>query len=298
MDFINTCPILILLSRHISEVGESLFILQKTPWKLTYSLLIELEGECVTIMLEAIWSKYADVPNALPTKSGVTTKSFASFFLFWLLSLPALWIPVHKVRHLFTIKSIYSPAAAIGFVIWATNRAGGVGTVFKRPSTVHGGTLAWVIIKSIMQTLSNFTALIINIPDFARYAKTPESALWTQLITIPISFAITSLFGILLSTASTAIYGQPMWNPLTLLHEFLKDASSAERLGVFLIALGLALAQLGTNVAANSVSGGTNMAALLPRFINIRRGSYICAALSLAVCPVCFFKCRQVVPQK
>lgn len=66
---------------------------------------------------------------------------------------------------------------------------------------------------------------------------------------------------------------------------FLDGASSGERFGIFVIALGFALAQLGTNIAANSVSAGTDMTALLPRFINIRRGGYICAAVGLAMCP-------------
>src|SRR5690606_16700321 len=35
----------------------------------------------------------------------------------------------------------------------------------------------------------------------------------------------------------------------------------------------------------NSVSAGTDMTALLPRFINIRRGGYICATVGLAMCP-------------
>ena len=37
--------------------------------------------------------------------SGTSAADFASFFLFWLISLPALWFPVHKIRHLFTVKS-------------------------------------------------------------------------------------------------------------------------------------------------------------------------------------------------
>lgn len=52
-----------------------------------------------------------------------------------------------------------------------------------------------------------------------------------------------------------------------------------------MIALAFALAQLGTNIAANSVSAGTDLTALLPRFINIRRGGYICALVGLAMCP-------------
>ena len=38
-------------------------------------------------------------------------------------------------------------------------------------------------------------------------------------------------------------------------------------------------------MSANSVSAGTDMTALLPRYLNIRRGGYICALVGLAMCP-------------
>lgn len=126
---------------------------------------------------------------------------------------------------------------------------------------------------------------IVNDPDFARFARKPRDALWSQLITIPVGFAVTSFIGIIVSSSSNVIYGQPIWNPLTLLSNFLIGASSGERFGVFVIATAFALAQLGTNIAANSVSAGTDMTALLPRYLNIRRGGYICAAVGLAMCP-------------
>jgi nucleobase:cation symporter-1, NCS1 family len=66
---------------------------------------------------------------------------------------------------------------------------------------------------------------------------------------------------------------------------FLNDANSGERFAVFIIAAAFTLAQLGTNIAANSISAGTDMTALLPRFLNIRRGGYICAIVGLAMCP-------------
>jgi NCS1 family nucleobase:cation symporter-1 len=112
--------------------------------------------------------------------------------------------------------------------------------------------------------------------------------LWSQLLTIPIGFGITSFIGIIASSASAVIYNtDPVWNPLDLLRMFLDGASSGERFGIFVIATGFALAQLGTNISANSVSAGTDLTALLPRYLNIRRGSYICAAVGLAMCPVC-----------
>lgn len=237
-------------------------------------------------MIEAIWPSYTHLHNGLSASAGVDTKGFVSFFIFWLLSLPALWFPVHKVRHLFTVKAIYSPIAAIAFFAWAISRAHGIGPIVHQPNTVHGSTLGWAIVKAIMTCIGNFAALIMNDPDFSRFSRTPKDALWSQLFTIPIGFGITSFIGIIASSSSSVIFGKAVWNPLDLLGMFLDGASSGQRFGVFVIAAGFALAQLGTNIAANSVSAGTDLTALLPRYLNIRRGSYICAIVGLAMCPV------------
>ncbi|KAE8352735.1 permease for cytosine/purines, uracil, thiamine, allantoin-domain-containing protein [Aspergillus coremiiformis] len=243
-------------------------------------------GQCVTLMISSIWPSYNHLPNTIPASSGVTTRDFVSFFIFWLLSLPALWFPVHKIRHLFTVKAIFSPIAAITFFAWSIARAKGIGPIVHQPHTVHGSVLAWAVVKAIMSCLGNFATLIVNDPDFSRFARTPKDALWSQLLTIPIGFGITSFIGIIASSSSAVIFGGEMvWNPLDLLGKFLEGASSADRFGIFVISTGFALAQLGTNISANSVSAGTDMTALLPRYLTIRRGSYICAAVGLAMCP-------------
>jgi nucleobase:cation symporter-1, NCS1 family len=138
-----------------------------------------------------------------------------------------------------------------------------------------------------MSSIANFATLIVNDPDFTRFAGKPRDALWSQLFTIPIGFAVTSFIGIIVSSSSVVIYPgtEPIWDPLVLLENFINDGGSAQRFGVFVIASAFALAQLGTNIAANSVSAGTDMTALFPRFINIRRGGYICAVIGLAMCP-------------
>ena len=81
------------------------------------------------------------------------------------------------------------------------------------------------------------------------------------------------------------IYKKQIWNPLDILDNFLDEGGSGQRFGVFVIALAFTLAQLGTNIAANSVSAGTDMTALLPRFLNIRRGSFICAIIGICINP-------------
>lgn len=241
-------------------------------------------GECVTLMISSIWPSYSNLKNSIPG-SGTTTQGFVSFFLFWLCSLPAIWFPVHKIRHLFTVKAFIVPICGISYFAWAISRAHGIGPIVHRPGTAKGSSLGWAMVAGIMSAISNFATLIVNDPDFARFARKPRDALWSQFITIPIGFAITSFIGIIVSSSSQVIFGEAIWNPLDLLTKFLEEGGSKNRAGVFFISFAFALAQLGTNIAANSVSCGSDLTALLPRYINIRRGGYVCAAVGLAMCP-------------
>ncbi|KAH6855871.1 permease for cytosine/purines, uracil, thiamine, allantoin-domain-containing protein [Chaetomium sp. MPI-CAGE-AT-0009] len=253
-----------------------------------YGVQAYIGGHCVYLMIRSIWTSWdrATIPNTFAQGSGTTTADFASFFIFWVCSLPAIWFPVHQIRHLFTVKAYFVPCAGLAFLIWSVVRAGGIGPIMRQPATKQGSELAWEFVKGIMSSIANFATLIVNDPDFSRFAGKPRDALWSQLFTIPIGFAVTSFIGIIVSSSSTVIYGgEPIWDPLDLLERFIDDGGSAQRFGVFVIAAAFSLAQLGTNIAANSVSAGTDMTALLPRWLNIRRGGYICAAIGLAMCP-------------
>ncbi|KAF5026884.1 hypothetical protein F66182_914 [Fusarium sp. NRRL 66182] len=250
-----------------------------------YGVQAYIGGQCVYLMIRSIWKSFADIPNTFSQDSGTSTPYFVAFIIFWLASLPALYPPVHKIRHLFTVKAYLVPVAGITFLAWTIARAGGIGPIIRAPNSIHGSELAWEIVKGIMSSVANFAALIVNASDFSRFAQKPKDATWPQLITIPMGFGVTSFIGIMVSSSSTVLYGESIWNPLDLLDKFIDDGSSGERFGVFFIAAIFTLAQLGTNLAANSISCGTDMSAILPRWINIRRGGYICAALGLAICP-------------
>lgn len=76
------------------------------------------------------------IPNTFAEGSGATSADYVSFFIFWFCSLPAIWFPVHKIRHLFTVKAYFVPCAGIAFFIWAIVRAGGVGPIIRQPSKI------------------------------------------------------------------------------------------------------------------------------------------------------------------
>ncbi|KAG8691537.1 hypothetical protein FRC11_001841 [Ceratobasidium sp. 423] len=202
----------------------------------------------------------------------------------------SLWCTFNRgamaCRHLFTAKAIVVPIAGIAFFIWSIVKAKGVGPIVHRPAKHHGSELGWVMVKSLMSCISNMATLVVNAPDFASRAHRPSNAVLPQLIAVPLGFSLVSFLGIIVSSSSEVIYGEAVWSPIDLLGKLLDgNPSHATRFGVWFISAAFILAQLGTNISANSVSAGCDLTALFPRFINIRRGGYIAAIVGLAMCP-------------
>lgn len=119
-------------------------------------------GECVTLMIRSIWTSYENVPNSMSSSSGTNTRDYVSFFLFWVCSLPAIWFPVHKIRHLFTAKAYFVPPAGVAFFIWSIVRAHGIGPIVRQPATKSGGALGWAMVQGIMSSIANFATLIVS----------------------------------------------------------------------------------------------------------------------------------------
>lgn len=253
-----------------------------------YSVQSMVAAPCIGLMLRAIFGQHLDqtMHNGI-NNPNLTTFTFLTFFLFWLFQLPFLWFPPHKIRHLFTVKAYIVPVAGVTFLVWTLVKAHGAGPAIHKSSTLSSNDLAWAFVESTMNALANFATLITNAPDFSRFANKPSFQMKyvVQTVSIPLCFSITSLIGILVSSASEVLYGEPTWNPLDVLGHFLDNYTAGNRAGVFLLGFCFAIAQLGTNISANSLSFGTDVTSLLPKYLTIRRGSYLCAILALVVQP-------------
>ena len=142
------------------------------------------------------------------------------------------------------------PIAGFTFFIWVIVRAKGVGPIIHQPATLKGSELGWAMVVSLMSCISSMATLAVNAPDFASRATTPSAAGLPQLIAMPFGFIIVSFMGIIVSSSSTVIYGQSIWNPIDLLGKFLDtDAdgnppTSATRFGVWFISAAFILAQV------------------------------------------------------
>lgn len=185
----------------------------------------------------------------------------------------------------------------LSITVWAYITAGGPGPLFTDgTSVVSPIPPAWAFIYGIVASVGGISAGIVNQSDYTRFATKPGVQVPGILFSLFVPGMIVPFLGILTASASMTIYdGAPFWNPLTLITQWmLNDYSPAARAGSFVCGLGLMISQIAENVLGNGYAAGMDLAGLVPKYINIRRGCLICVVLSFAVQPWLFYNTASV----
>ena len=264
-----------------------------------YAVQAWIGGECVYVCLTAIWPSLEHrIPNHMPASTGMTTAQFVAYILFNIFSLPLIWIRPHKLRPFLYVSAITVLTFYFVLLIWALATMGpaGFGSTISAPSNPVAGTtraqsgLGWTIIFGIISTIGSISAGILNQNDYARFAQRPRHAIAGQIVSAATYAILCSVIGILVTAATQDRFGHgtPLWNLPDLFTAIIhsKNSSSGKaRTAAFFAGLALIVSQLGINIPGNALSGGFDLAATFPRFINIRRGAYITALLSIVCNP-------------
>ncbi|EMC95728.1 hypothetical protein BAUCODRAFT_71084 [Baudoinia panamericana UAMH 10762] len=233
-------------------------------------------AQAITVMITAIWPSYANVPDHIgKATQGISTNGMISYFIFWIIQLPLLLIPPTKLRWLFIIKLVAAPITAVATLGWCVHKAGGSGELFNLQPAVSGSTYAYLWLSCMSAVTGSWATLACNIPDFSRYAKSSNGQ-YIQLPFLPIIFTICGVLGIITTSASIVIWGEPYWNPLDIVAKWL-DYGHSGRAAAFFAATAWYIAQVGTNITANSISAANDLTVLFPKYVNIFRGCIIAA---------------------
>ncbi|KXS99793.1 hypothetical protein AC579_9448 [Pseudocercospora musae] len=253
-------------------------------------------GQAVKIMLGGIiGSRWVNLRNTLPASANVDTASLISFFIFLVIFLPILMIPPEKlqwplrVTFVMMLATMYgrpNMGVRFGMLAWSVSSAGSIGHLMHMPATVKGSKLSWAAVYALQSIIGAQASGCLGQSDWTRYAKTHNAALLGQLVAAPILICVTAVCGLLITSATNDLYGVATWNPFELLLLIQqRSLSPAARAGTFFAGLGFFLDQLALCVILNCVSGGMDIAALCPKWMNIRRGGYLMSMISVAIVP-------------
>ncbi|KAL8768546.1 MAG: hypothetical protein Q9209_005231 [Squamulea sp. 1 TL-2023] len=245
-------------------------------------------GLAVRLVLNAIIGpKFVFMKNTLPTSANIETANLICFLIFILALLPLMMVPPEHLQLPFRIAFIMITSTLFGMLIWSLVAAHGAGDLLATSATQHGSKLSWNMLYGMQSFVGGWLGGVLGQSDWTRYSQHKNGALLGQSFAAPLTVCLTAIFGILITSAASSLYGQVFWNPFLLLLFIQSNSASdpATRAGTFFAGLGLLASQTSLCIVLNSVSSGMDLTTLAPQYINIRRGSFIILVIGVAIVP-------------
>lgn len=256
-------------------------IVRGIPCIIYYGIQTSLAGQAVHACIAAIWPSFDNWKvDAIPKSADITAQDILCFSIFWLISLPFLYLKISTLRHLFVLKSILVPLYWTAMFTWSVTAAGGYPDIWRKPSMpLDGKSVGYLFGICVNAAISPNATFAVNIMDISRYSKNDRAAWMTQLFAIPVFVTMTEFLGCTMAVASSVVYGKVEWNPLVVINQF------DYRAGKFFAGALFVFFNIMTNVTGNSIPLANDLTGLFPKYINIRRGQFICAVVSFVICP-------------
>lgn len=205
---------------------------------------------------------------------------FLCFFIFWLLNMYIVYLGVDSIRKLLVFKAFFLPLAALALLLWAISATDGLGAILSQPSKFTDTASFFKFFFPALTGMVGFWAtLSLNIPDFTRYAKSQKAQINGQALGLPTSMTFFAFVGVVVTSATTIVFGTTIWDPVVLAGKF------DSKVIVSFAMIAIAISTLATNIAANIVSPANDFANLAPSKINFKTGGFITGIIGLLIFP-------------
>jgi NCS1 family nucleobase:cation symporter-1 len=227
-------------------------------------------GEAINAMMIAL----------APSWAHVSYGPAMCFAFFWLLNVVVILRGIETIRFLQGVSAPFLLLIGLALLLWARNQAGGFGPMLSNPSKFHSfGEFFRFFVPSLTGVVGFWATVSLNIPDFTRYARSQRDQIVGQALGLPATMTFYSFIGIAVTSATTIIFGEALWDPVKVL------ARLGHPWAVVLAMIALLVATLNVNVAANVVSPSNDFSNLSPRRISFRTGGVITCAMGIAMQP-------------
>ena len=259
-------------------------------------------GEAVKTFVVALWPGFATLGGDF-SMLGLSLPSAITFLGFWALN---IWIIYRGMNAVRVFENWAAPIVLVMAVVllgWAVSEAGGLGPMLEKPSKYATFGDFWpAFVPALTGMIGFWATLSLNIPDFTRYGKGQREQMLGQTLGLPTTMLAFSAMGVMITSASQAIFTAPelqskLWDPVFLLAEMTSPiapvgmdapliASGMLRGIIAIVALlGVGIATISVNIAANVVSPANDFANLAPRHISFQTGGLITGILGIVMMP-------------
>lgn len=235
-------------------------------------------GEALYILTSLLVPETWSMPALTPAWLGISTGELVAFLAFWLLQVVIIWRGIESIRILETWAAPFLLAIGIALFAWALWRVGDLSALLAAQGEATVGGLS-ALGAGLTVGVAYWGTLALNIPDFTRFAKSQRDQIAGQAIGLVPTMTMFAFIGAVVTNATLIIFGTRIADPVQLLGRIGGPALT------ILAMLGLSIATLTTNIAANIVSPANDISNVAPRVISFRRGALLAAGLGVVIMP-------------
>ncbi|OFW68888.1 MAG: nitrate reductase [Alphaproteobacteria bacterium GWC2_42_16] len=234
-------------------------------------------GTAIYTLVLWLWPNAASVSGQV---GDVGFIPFICFIAFWFMNLFFVWKGLNSIKWLETLCAPFLILGGVSLLYWAYMNADGLSKVFQTTSQFESNSAFYQYFFSALTGIVGFWAtLSLNIPDFTRYAKDQNAQIYGQILGLPTTMTFFAFIGVGVTSATLAIYGEAIWDPLILIQKF------DDPFIVILSVITIIFATLTTNVAANMVGPANDFSNLSPKHISFKMGGLITGILGIVMMP-------------
>lgn len=219
------------------------------------------------------WSKAAEL-------GGYPWTMWLSFSIFWIIQMVLIYRGVEALRW---FENWAGPLVLVVFtalLVYMAIKADGLGPILSEPSKLGWGVKFWpVFFPSLMGMIAYFATLSLNMSDFTRFASSQRKQALGQVVGLPTTMTFFSTIAVLITSATTVVFGSPVWDPIELAEKFSSPVISLFSLFVVMAAT------FAANVAANTVGPSYDFSNAFPKWISFRTGGLITGVIGIAIQP-------------
>ena len=226
----------------------------------------EAVGALMQAAAEAVGMASVSAALAAPAPAvfaGITCAEVMGFVAFWVLQVGVIVRGIESIKWLERLTAPVLIGLVGSLLLWAATACGGLGAALGATATMGLGSSTgfWgVFWPALTANVAFWATLSLNIPDFTRFAKSQRAPLAGQAMGLPLSMAALSFVGVAATGASVALFGHVVSDPVQLVRS-VGGAGGAQCVAL----VGLLIATLSTNIAANVVSPAYALVAAAPR---------------------------------
>jgi NCS1 family nucleobase:cation symporter-1 len=241
---------------------------------------------------------------------GISLPEAACFLAFWGAQVAIIVRGIDSIKVVEQYSAPILIALSAALFVWAVTAVGGFGPMLAVPSAfAAGGPKAGHLWATLLPALTanigfwcvsprprGFSAalpscsdpswrvrsratLSLNMPDFTRFAQTQRAQMLGQAVGLPLTMVAFSLVALVTTSATVVLYGAPITDPVAVLARMGGVLPTAAGL------VGLIVATLSTNIAANVVAPANAFVNASPRHVTFRSGGLITAVVGMLLCP-------------